>query len=70
MKISCGKCDVKNNVDDVKCCSNGSSGSHTTSYTYSVNFICWRCKHENNVTIHTDEVDDTGEVLDFHTIYN
>lgn len=70
MEIACGKCDVGNNVNNVKCRSNGSSGNHTTSYTYSAKFVCWRCKHENNVTIDTNEVDDTGEVLDSHTTYS
>lgn len=72
MDIVCGKCDANNNVNDndVDCSSNGSSGSHTTSYTYSANFTCWRCKRENDVTIHTDEVDDTREVLSSHIMYN
>lgn len=70
MEITCGKCHIKNKIDDVKCKNNGSSGHHTTSYTYSANFICWRCKRENNATIFTDELDDTGEVLDYHITYN
>lgn len=70
MKIECGKCEAENNVNDVECSSNGSSGTHTTSYTYSAFFICWRCKHENDVTIHTDEDSDTGEVLSSDTTYN
>lgn len=70
MEIACGKCDVINNVNDVGCSNNGSSGSHTTSFTYTARFTCWRCKHENDVTIHTDESTETDEVLSSHTTYN
>lgn len=70
MEVTCGKCDAKNNIDDVECSNNGSSGSHTTSYTYSAYFTCWRCKHENDVTIHTDESVETDEVLSSNTTYN
>ncbi|MER0369787.1 hypothetical protein ABRZ72_20230 [Vibrio vulnificus] len=43
--------------------SNGSSGSHTTSYTYTGIVTCEACGAENEVTIDTDEVDDTDETL-------
>ena len=43
--------------------SNGSSGSHTTSYTYEGTVSCPE-NHEQEVCIITDEVDDTGEILE------
>lgn len=70
MKINCKKCDIENNVNDVECSSNGSSGYHMVSYTYSAFFTCWRCKHENDLTIITNEHSDTGEVMSSDTIEN
>jgi hypothetical protein len=43
--------------------SNGSSGSHTTSFTYTGTVTCPECEHDTEVTIDTDECDDTGEIL-------
>ncbi|MEZ8069409.1 hypothetical protein [Vibrio sp. FF145] len=43
--------------------SNGNSGSHTTSYSYTGGVVCPEYGHESEVSIDTDEVDDTGEVL-------
>ncbi|OZS41836.1 hypothetical protein [Photobacterium sanguinicancri] len=48
------------------CESNGSSGNHTTSYTYTGVITCDNCQIEHEVTINTDEVDDTGEVIDIN----
>ncbi len=45
--------------------SNGNSGSHTTSYSYTGCVVCPECGDESEVNIDTDEVDDTGEVLSF-----
>ncbi len=70
MEITCGKCGVINNVIDVKCSNNGEAGSHLTSYIYSATFTCWRCKHDNDVTIDTIESDETDETISSHTTYN
>jgi len=43
--------------------SNGSSGTHTTSYTYSGAVECPHCETYNELEFETDEVDDTGEIL-------
>ncbi len=48
----------------LNCENNGKSGTHTTSYTYTGIVTCDNCQTEHEVTIHTDEVDDTGEVLE------
>lgn len=50
-------------LSSLDCESNGSSGTHTTSYTYTGLIICDDCQAEHDVIIHTDELDDTGEVL-------
>lgn len=70
MDIACGKCKANNTVNGVECSNGGSSGSHTTFFTYTANFTCWRCKHENDVTIHNDESTETDEVLSSRTTYN
>jgi len=43
--------------------SNGSSGSHTTSYTYTGEVKCPECGCDQDVECITDELDDTGEIL-------
>ncbi len=43
--------------------SNGSSGNHTTSYTYTGEVKCPECECSQNVGYITDELDDTGEIL-------
>jgi len=50
-------------LSSLDCESNGSSGNHTTSYTYTGFIVCDKCKTECEVTVITDELDDTGEVL-------
>lgn len=70
MEIACEKCRVENNVNNVECSNNGSAGSHLTFYTYSAKFTCWRCNHENDVTIQRVESDETAEVMDSNTTYN
>lgn len=59
------ECGEELNIDfsSLDCESNGSSGSHTTSYTYTGVVTCEACGEENEVTIDTDEVDDTDEIL-------
>ncbi len=48
----------------LNCVSNGSSGTHTTSYTYTGLVICGDCQTKHDVIINTDQLDDTGEILD------
>jgi hypothetical protein len=55
--------DIEVDLNLLECESNGSSGSHTTSYTYTGTVICPECEHDTEVTIDTDECDDTGEIL-------
>lgn len=42
--------------------SNGSSGSHTTFYTYTGTVMCPVCGYENEVEYITDEDNETGEI--------
>ncbi len=60
---NCGT-EIEVDLNTLECTSNGSSGSHTTSYTYEGSVTCPECGTEHEVCIHTDEVDDTGEILD------
>ncbi len=69
MGILCEKCNASNNAD-IDCSYNGVVGSNLASYTYSANFTCWRCKHENDVTIDTIESEETDEVLNPQIRYN
>lgn len=43
--------------------SNGTSGNHTTSYTYTGEVKCPECKCGQDVEYITDELNDTGEIL-------
>ncbi|CAA2950567.1 Uncharacterised protein [Enterobacter cloacae] len=43
--------------------SNGTSGNHTTSYTYTGEVKCPECECSQDVEYITDELDDTGEIL-------
>lgn len=43
--------------------SNGSSGTHTTSYTYTGTVQCPKCQYANEVSFLTDELNDTDEIL-------
>ena len=52
MGILCEKCDA-NNDPDIDSYYNGVVENNLTSYTYAAKFTCWRCKHENDVTIDT-----------------
>ncbi|PSW27406.1 hypothetical protein C9J21_21305 [Photobacterium phosphoreum] len=67
MKCSNEKCrteiDVVPVLSTLNCENNESSGSHTTSYTYTGMVTCSKCGYEHDVTIDTDECDDTGEIL-------
>lgn len=58
VSITCSECEKEFDVEEAKLkrVSNGSSGSHTTSYTTSGEVECPHCESLN-------EVDDTGEVL-------
>lgn len=66
MQITCGECGgmIGVNFDELDRDCNGSSGSHTTSFTYSGDIKCLGCGTDNYVTIETDELDDTDEMLD------
>lgn len=55
--------ELKVNLSTLDRESNGSSGTHTTSYTYTGVITCDDCQTENEVTVDTDEVDDTGEIV-------
>lgn len=65
IKMECSNCSNEIDVDlsALECESNGSSGSHTTSYTYTGTVTCDECGAETEVTIVTDEENDTGEIL-------
>ncbi|EMJ7519433.1 hypothetical protein QPK77_08125 [Providencia rettgeri] len=58
----CG-CEIDVDLKTLECESNGSSGSHTTSYTYTGTVICPECEYENEVEFITEELDDTREIL-------
>lgn len=51
-------------LNTLECESNGSSGTHTTSYTYSGEVTCPECGSSKEVSVDTDELDDTGEIVD------
>lgn len=59
------ECGQELNIDYsyLDCENNGSSGNHTTSYTYTGIVTCDACGTENEVTIDTDEVDDIDDTL-------
>ncbi len=65
MQCSNEKCENEFNIDlnSLNCESNGSSGSHTTSYTYTGVVTCQICNTEHDVSINADECDDTDEIL-------
>lgn len=65
MNCSNNNCDneLEINLSDLECESNGSSGTHTSSYTYEGSITCPKCGEENEVVIDTDEDNDTGEIL-------
>ncbi len=58
----CGR-SIEFSLGDLDCVSNGSSGTHTTSFTYSGEVTCLACGNVKDVSVDTDEVDDTGEIL-------
>ena len=49
----------------MECHNNGSSDSHTTSCTYTATFNCCHWEYKMMLLLHTDELDDAGEGLDF-----
>lgn len=59
------QCDQELNINysSLDCESNGSSGTHTTSYTYTGIVTCDACGTKNEVIIDTDEDNDTNEIL-------
>ncbi|EJC0567391.1 hypothetical protein MX054_004251 [Enterobacter cloacae] len=69
MGILCEKCDA-NNDPEIDSYYNGVVENNLTSYTYTAKFTCWRCKHENDVTIDTISSDEIEEVLDSQIRYN
>ncbi len=72
MEINCGNsgCDnvITFSLGQLHREGNGSSGSHTSSFTYSGKITCSRCNYENEVEYLTDEVDDTNEILSVRRI--
>lgn len=60
---TCSK-ELEIDLSSLDCENNGKSGTHTTSYTYTGIVTCDDCQTEHEVTIHTDEADDTGEILE------
>jgi len=67
--IDCSNENCENELDidlnSLECESNGSSGSHTTSYTYTGIVVCPDCSAEIDVIIDTDECDDTEDILSY-----
>lgn len=63
--IDCSNCETEFDVDLslLERESNGSSGNHTSSFTYTGAARCPHCQYENEVSFLTDELDDTGEIL-------
>ena len=63
--MECEKCGFELDIDlnSLEYENNGSSGNHTTSFTYYGTLSCSNCSYDNEVTIDTDECDDTGEIL-------
>ena len=55
-KVSCEKCPFIKNISYLYCKNNS---VHTISYIWTGTFICAKCKHDNNVTIITDDADET-----------
>lgn len=48
--------------------SNGSSGSHTTSYTYDGEVHCPECGQGQEVEYTTDESDETGDIFSIERV--
>jgi len=69
--IDCSNESCENELDidlnSLECESNGSSGSHTTSYTYTGVVVCHDCSTELDVIINTDECDDTRDILSYES---
>ena len=65
MECANEKCrtEIDINWETLECENNGSSGNHTTSCTYTGIVTCGECGYEHDVTIDTDEDNDTGEIL-------
>lgn len=65
--IDCGNddcgCEIDVELSTLNSENNGSSGTHTTWYTYTGSVTCPECEYENEVTFTVDVLDDTGEVL-------
>ncbi|EJE4150086.1 TPA: hypothetical protein ACVU30_003881 [Vibrio parahaemolyticus] len=65
MKCRNEECGEELSIDfsSLDCENNGSSGTHTISCTYTGIVTCNACNTENEVTIDTDEDNDTGDIL-------
>lgn len=65
MNCSNPECEYELDVDlsQLHCESNGPSGNHTTSYTYTGVVTCPECGNQRDVTVETDECDETGDIF-------
>lgn len=55
-------------LSKLHCESNGSSGNHTTSYTYTGVVVCPECEHSHDVEYLTDESDETEDIFSIERI--